>query len=93
MTALFAFCDVEAWSLITLMENAGIMKTDGPDIVGFDNILRYINFPKPICTIDPQLQEEACTAIDLLRRRIHDPALPPQQIVLPVTLVCRGSCG
>ena len=93
LTALFAFCDVEAWSMITLMENAGIMKDSMPDIVGFDNILRYVNFPKPICTIDPHLQEEAHTAIDLLRRRIHEPALPPQQIILPVTLVCRNSCG
>ena len=93
VTALFAFCDVEAWSLITQMENAGMMKDGGPDIVGFDNILRYINFPKPICTIDPQLGEEARTAIDLLRKRIHQPDLPPQQVLLPVTLVCRGSCG
>jgi len=93
MTGLFAFCDVEAWSLITLMENAGIPKESEPDIVGFDNILRYINFPKPICTIDPHLHDEARTAIDLLRKRIHQPDLPPQQVILPVTLVCRGSCG
>ncbi len=93
LTALFAFCDVEAWSLITLMENAGMPGAGRLHIVGFDNILRYINFPKPICSVDPQLQEEAKTAIDLLRRRIHQPDLPPQQIVLPVTLVCRGSCG
>ena len=93
MTALFAFCDVEAWSLITLMENAGIPKDEMPDIVGFDNILRYINFPKPICTVDPGLQDEARIAIDLLRKRIHEPGLPPQQIILPVTLICRGSCG
>ena len=93
VTALFAFCDVEAWSAITLMENEGLLKNGGPDIIGFDNILRYVNFPKPICTIDPHLREEARTAIDLLRKRIHEPSLPPQQVVLPVTLVCRGSCG
>ncbi len=92
LTALFAFCDVEAWILLTVMENAGMLKAGTPHIIGFDNILRYVNFPKPICSIDPHLQEEAETAIDLLRRRIHNPDLPPQQIVLPVTLVCRGSC-
>ena len=74
------------------MENAGMLNTGSPHIVGFDNILRYIQFPKPICSIDPHLREEAETAIDLLRRRIHNPDLPPQQIILPVTLVCRGSC-
>ena len=93
VTALFAFCDVEAWSAITMMENAGILKDSQPDIIGFDNILRYINFPRPICSIDPHLREEARTAIDLLRKRIHEPSLPPQQVILPVTLVCRGSCG
>ena len=90
VTGLFSFCDVEAWSIITMMENAGLNRSFG--IIGFDNIMRYINFPKPICTIDPNLREEAETAIDLLRKRIHDPSLPPQQVVLPVSLVCRGSC-
>lgn len=91
VTGLFSFCDVEAWSIITMMESAGLSHSFS--IVGFDNIMRYINFPKPICTIDPSLREEAATAIDLLRKRIHEPALPPQQVVLPVSLVCRGSCG
>lgn len=93
LTGLFAFCDVEAWSLITLMENAGIPKESEPCIVGFDNILRYVDFPRPICTVDPQLQEEARIAIDLLRKRIHQPDLPPQQVVLPVSLVRHGSGG
>ena len=92
-TGLFSFCDVEAWSTITLLENADSDLVNDFAFVGFDNILRYLNFPKPICTIDPHLQEEACTAIDLLRKRIHDPSLPPQQVVLPVSLVCRESCS
>ncbi|MBO4472048.1 MAG: LacI family DNA-binding transcriptional regulator [Clostridia bacterium] len=90
VTGLFSFCDVEAWSTVTLLENTD--HADSFSFVGFDNILRYLHFPKPICTIDPHLRDEACTAIDLLRRRIHDPSLPPQQVILPVSLVCRGSC-
>ena len=90
VTGLFSFCDVEAWNTITLLANTE--HDCGFAYVGFDNILRYLNFPKPICTIDPHLRDEACTAIDLLRRRIHDPSLPPQQVMLPVSLVCRGSC-
>lgn len=92
VTGLFAFCDVEAWNAITLMDNAGL-DVRGISVIGFDNILQYINFPKPICSIDPHLKEEAETAIDLLRKRIHDPSLPPQQIILPVELVCRGTCA
>lgn len=92
VTGLFSFCDVEAWSLITLLENSGRGAEKDFSIIGFDNILGYINFPKPICSIECHLQQEACTAIDLLRNRIHDPSLPPQQVILPVSLVCRGSC-
>lgn len=92
VTGLFCFCDVEAWSTFTLLENKGLTGPKGFSVIGFDNILRYIRFPKPICSIDPNLQEEARVAIDILRKRIHDPSLPPQQIVLPVSLVCRGSC-
>lgn len=92
VTGIFSFCDVEAWSLITTLENAGGGLEKDFSIIGFDNILGYINFPKPICSIECHLQEEACVAIDLLRNRIHDPSLPPQQRVLPVSLVCRNTC-
>ena len=92
VTGLFSFCDVEAWHLVTMLESAGYRPGRDLSIIGFDNILRYISYPKPICSIDCHLQEEACTAIDLLRKRIHDPSLPPQQVVLPVSLVCRDSC-
>ena len=92
VTGLFSFCDVEAWSLITMLENSGLKLEKDFSIIGFDNILGYMNFPKPICSIECHLQEEACTAIDLLRNRIHDPSLPPQQRILPVSLVCRDTC-
>jgi LacI family transcriptional regulator len=91
VTGLFSFCDVEAWEEITLMDRIGMRDSFG--IVGFDNILGYVNFPKPICSIDCSLQETARLAVDLLRKRIHDRTLPPQQVVLPVSLICRDSCG
>ena len=92
VTGLFSFCDVEAWSLITLLENSALTLGRDFSVIGFDNILGYMNFPKPICSIECHLQEEARTAIDLLRKRIHDPSLPPQQVIVPVSLVCRGTC-
>ena len=92
VTGLFSFCDVEAWSLITMLEKNGLRVGRDLSIIGFDNILGYLSFPKPICSIECSLQDEACTAIDLLRKRIHDPFLPPQQVMLPVSLVCRDTC-
>ena len=87
VTGLFSFCDVEAWNSITLLESAGFRIPEDLTVVGFDNILGYIRFPKPISSVDCHLKEEACQAIDLIRRRIHAPDLPPQQIRLPVTFV------
>jgi len=89
VTGLFSFCDVEAWNSITLLESAGYRVPEDLTVVGFDNILGYIRFPKPISSVDCHLQEEACQAIDLIRKRIHDPSLPPQQIRLPVSFICR----
>jgi LacI family transcriptional regulator len=89
VTGLFSFCDVEAWNTITLLEGTGVRVPGDLTIVGFDNILGYIQFPKPIPTVDCHLQQEACAAIDLVRKRIHDPSLPPQQLCLPVSFIQR----
>ncbi len=89
VTGIFSFCDVEAWSTISILENNGYSVPRDVEIVGFDNILGYMNFPKPITSVDGNLPAIANTAIDILRRRIHDPSLPPQQIMQPVRLVER----
>lgn len=91
-TGLFSFCDDEAWGTITLMERSGLRVPEDFAIVGFDNILGYVNFPRPICSVDTNFKTEAVLAIDLLRKRIHEPNLPPQRVTLPVSLVCRESC-
>ena len=92
ITGLFSFCDSEAWREITLMESAGLRVPEDFAIVGFDNIQEYIRIAKPICSVDSDFRKEAVAAIDMLRNRIHNPSLPPQRVVLPVSLVCRHSC-
>ena len=91
-TGLFCFCDVEAWRIMALLESVGISVPRDLSVIGFDNIQGYADLGRSVCSIDPDLKEEACTAIDLLRNRIHNPSLPPQQVILPVTLVCRDTC-
>ncbi len=87
VTGIFAFCDVEAWSIISRMEAAGLLASQSVEFVGFDHISRYVSFMKPISSIDPQLEEEARIAVNMIRKRFHDPSLPPQQITLPVRLI------
>ena len=91
-TGLFSFCDDEAWGIITAMEREGLHVPEDFALVGFDNILGYLSFPRPICSVETDFEKEAVLSIDLLRKRIHDPALPPQKIVLPVSLVCHETC-
>lgn len=91
VTAIFAFCDLEAWQLITGIE-AHDMCGDFA-VVGFDNIQREISFPSPLCTIDGQMFALARSAYDILINRISGDDSPLKQIVFPVQLVCRGSCG
>jgi len=91
VTGIFSFCDVEAWGCQTLLEESGIAIPENLTFVGFDNILGYIHFPRPITSIDGNLREEARAAIELLRNRIHDPELPPQHRVIPVELVRRDA--
>ena len=92
VTGIFSFCDSEAWREITLMERLGLRMPDDFSFVGFDNIQGYLSLPELICSIDSDFRKEAVTAIDMLRKRIHDPNLPPQRVVLPVSLVCRKTC-
>ena len=89
VTGIFSFCDVEAWSSLTLLEESGLALPKNLTFVGFDNILGYIHFPKPITSIDGNLREEARTAVEILRNRIHEPDLPPQHRVIPVELIRR----
>ena len=92
VTGIFSFCDVEAWKEMTLMESAGYRIPEDFAMVSFDNIGGYVNYARPLCSVDSDFRQEAELAIDMLRRRIHDPALPPQREILPVKLICRCTC-
>lgn len=91
VTGIFAFCDIEAWQFISCLQ-AGSMSGDFA-LIGFDNIQGSIGFPSPLCSIDGSLQQLPETAISILLDRIKGDQSPPKAVVLPVHLVCRGSCG
>lgn len=90
---IFVFCDMEAWNAISSLESAGVEIPRDVAVVGYDNIQAKINFPMPLCTVDPSINEMIDIAVDVLRKRIHREALPPQTVKVPARLVCRNSCG
>lgn len=90
---LFAFCDMEAWNVISLLQKDGLRVPRDLALTGFDNIQGLLPLPSPLCTVDYSLPEMVRSGMELLRRRIHGEALPPQTIVFQPRIVCRGSCG
>lgn len=91
VTGIFAFCDIEAWKFINCLHAGGMSKDFA--LIGFDNIQGCIGFPSPLCSIDGSLQRLPEIAISILIERIRGDQSPPKAVVLPVRLVCRGSCG
>ena len=90
---IFVFCDVEAWYVQSMLQQAPELAGWDVGIIGFDNIEGAQHFPTGLCSVDCAVEEMATRGIDLLRERIHGSTLPPKTIVCPVRLVCRGSCG
>ena len=88
----FVFCDIEAWHVIDMMTKTGAFNDVDFGIAAFDNIDGALFSPIPLCTIDSDSTEMARCAMELLHARIEGQDFPPQTIVRPVRLVCRGSC-
>lgn len=89
---LFVFCDEEAWHVQSVIQQSPLLQDWDVGIVSFDNIQGVQHFPAALCSVDCSFTEMARQGIDMLRNRIHGDTRPPQAIVSPVRLVCRGSC-
>ena len=89
---LFVFCDEEAWHVQSVLQQTPALQSWDVGIVSFDNIQGTQHFPADLCSVDCNFSQMASQGIDLLRDRIHGDDRPPQSIVCPVRLVCRGSC-
>ena len=90
---IFVFCDVEAWQIQSILQQTPELADWDVGIVGFDNIQVTRLFPMKLCSVDCAFDEMAEQGIDLLRERIHGSTRPPQTIICPVRMVCRGSCN
>ncbi|MBQ4264740.1 MAG: LacI family DNA-binding transcriptional regulator [Clostridia bacterium] len=93
VTGIFVFCDEEAWRAVSLLQAQGKSIPRDMAFVGFDNIQGTLPIPAPLCSVEYSIAGMAQSGIDLLRKRIHEPDLPPQHVIFPPSIVCRGSCG
>ncbi|WP_058484937.1 GntR family transcriptional regulator [Defluviitalea phaphyphila] len=90
-TAIFAFNDATALGAIRAINEMGLKVPDDISIIGFDNISQseYV-FPQ-LSTIDTNVQTISKTAVLSLYAKIKKFDLPNIKMVVPVTLVVRGS--
>lgn len=90
---LIVFCDLEAWNAISMLEAEGLKVPQDISVASFDNLQGFLKISYPLCSIAFDFQDMAHSGINLLRQRIHGDDQPPQTIIYPPKLICRGSCG
>lgn len=83
--------DEIAWGIMQAAQEAGIEVPRQFKVVGFDDT-RLSTLVRPrLSTVRVPLAELGSSAIDLLVRRIEDPAAPPSTVRLSTSLVIRES--
>lgn len=90
-TAIFSFNDAVAMGALRAVNEMGLNVPDDISIIGFDNILQseYV-FPQ-LSTIDTNVRIISKTTVLSLYSKIKKFEIPNIKMVIPVTLVVRGS--
>lgn len=89
--ALMCFSDELALGAYKALLDTGRSIPDDCAIVGVDGNEELEYLEVPISTIVQPVSSMCRMAWDFLKNRLNDPELPPQQVVLPASLVIRES--
>lgn len=92
-TGVFAYCDMEAWNVITSLVKQQLRVPEDIAFVGYDNIQDRLDFPCPLCSVEGSLKDICNSGVRLLDMKIQGEAGLGGLSTFPVSLVCRGSCG
>ena len=84
---LFAFCDMEAYRVLNLLEDSDELSPKDFCVVGFDNMSAYLNLMKSVCTVDGGQEEIAEVGMECLLRRIEGDDRPPVHHPCAVRLI------
>lgn len=90
-TALFAMNDLLAVGALQYLREKGIAGPEEIALVGYDGIELSDLVSPSLTTVKQQSLRMGAEAVRLLVRRVRDPELPAQHIVLPVSLHIRAS--
>jgi LacI family transcriptional regulator len=92
-TGVFAYCDMEAWVVISSLQQLGLRVPRDLAFTGYDNIQGRLGFPFSLCSVDGSLRDICVRSVSQLDHKIQGESPDEQGIIFPVYLTCRGSCG
>lgn len=90
-TAIFALTDSMAVGALHAAYELGWRVPDDLSVMGFDDIALASFIIPPLTTVAQPIYTIGETAAHILLAQMGDPDLPPQQVMLPTTLVVRRS--
>jgi LacI family transcriptional regulator len=85
--------DQMAVGALTALAAAGLRVPADVLVTGFDDIQLARHVRPPLTTVHQPMRQLGATAVELLLRRLRDPAAAPATELLPTRLVARSSCG
>lgn len=91
-SAIFAVTDLLAIRVLAAAQREGLRVPEDLALVGYDDI-RAAEFGVPLTTIAQPRVAIGQRAGEILLARLHGQRTEPAQVVLPVELVVRQSCG
>ncbi|WP_206789833.1 LacI family DNA-binding transcriptional regulator [Amycolatopsis sp. MtRt-6] len=91
--AVFAHNDLTAAGVLTGLRRSGRRVPDDVAVVGFDDIPLAAHTQPPLTTIHQPLRQMGETAATLLLDRLAGAPAPDEPLIVPTTLVIRGSTG
>lgn len=92
-TAVVCFSDHVAFGMMAGLRDLGLVTGRDIAVTGFDNIEEAADSWPPLTTVEVRAKEIGIEAGRLLLRRLEDPAMTPEQVILPTRIVIRQSCG
>ncbi|MEJ5944000.1 LacI family DNA-binding transcriptional regulator [Pseudokineococcus basanitobsidens] len=91
--ALVCSNDQTALGVVDVLQRAGVRVPGDVVVTGFDGIDAAGRSRPRLTTVHQPMAELGRVAVDVLLRRLADPAAPLEDRVLPVQVLLRESCG
>ncbi|MBX3080917.1 MAG: LacI family DNA-binding transcriptional regulator [Anaerolineae bacterium] len=91
--AVFIASDTMALGAQRAIREAGLRIPDDVAIVGFDDLPPSVHAEPQLTTVRQPVRQMGSTAVELLNNIVNGIHDSPAQIILPVELIVRASCG